>query len=141
MYVSGDGTLSELRHRSSTAWLRPRHRATSCCRACACRLDGLACHALVPCAHTGGLVTHDQLLSVNLLSHACRPSDRILSAVRQQRFMATPGGLRPVDVTAVVNRISAVVRIVLQPVSVGDVLTVDESLELLSKMHSGVPHL
>ncbi len=68
---------------------------------------------------------------------ALRPPERILSAVRQQRFMATPGGLRPADVTAVVNSM-AVVRTVLQPVSLGDLLTADGALQLLSKVHAGV---
>ena len=68
---------------------------------------------------------------------ARRPPERILSAVRQQRFMATPGGLRPADVTAVVNSISAVVRTVLQPVPLDRQLTADDALQLLSKMHSG----
>jgi hypothetical protein len=51
--------------------------------------------------------------------------------------MATPGGLRPADVTAVVNSM-AVVRTVLQPVSLGDLLTADGALQLLSKVHAGV---
>ena len=51
--------------------------------------------------------------------------------------MATPGSLRSADVVAVVNSVSAVVRTVLGPVSLGDPLRADDALELLSNMHSG----
>ncbi len=51
--------------------------------------------------------------------------------------MATPGGVRPADVAALVDAVSGVVRTVLQPVSLGDALRADDALALLSKMHSG----
>ena len=52
--------------------------------------------------------------------------------------MATPGGLRPADVVAVVNTVSAVVWTALESASLGDPLRADDALELLSKMHAGV---
>ena len=51
--------------------------------------------------------------------------------------MATPGGVRPADVAALVDAVSGVVRRALEPVSLGDALRADDALELLSKMHSG----
>ena len=51
--------------------------------------------------------------------------------------MATPGGVRPADVAALVTAVSGVVRRALDPVSLGDALRVGDALELLSKMHSG----
>ncbi len=68
---------------------------------------------------------------------SCRPAQQQLTPLRQQRFMATPGGVRPADVAALVDAVSGVVRRVLQPVSLGGALRADDALELLSKMHSG----
>ena len=67
----------------------------------------------------------------------CRPAQLRLTPVRQQRFMATPGGVRPADISAVVTTVLGVVRTALEAVPLGNALRADDALELLSKMHSG----